>query len=109
MTDLLQSFKDRCEEYGRGRTSGSWGTARENQLLSSCTKAFEALVEQDVDISELFYADSEFVRYIAAVNAIQLNLHQDISERVVLEIRDAKSPGEMASLAYLVAIHFGFG
>lgn len=101
----IEKFIETCEEYGRGRVYGLWGTRREDKLLLACNAPFVSLLTEDEDIASLFSHPSEFVRYITAVNALAEDVHSQEASDAIFSIRDARPSGHMSAFAYLTVKH----
>ena len=104
--DLITEFVDIAENYGRGRLNGNWGTANEDELVARCSEEFEGLMDNADAVKSLLKHQSDFVRYLASVNALHNKVFLQEASDTLVGIRDNKYDGEMKMMAYLMAIHF---
>ena len=104
--DLKSEFVSLCEEYGRGTVAGEWATAKENRILERCTVVFEKMIEGSVDVQDLFVHSSEFVRYLAGVNALYFNVYVEPAKEAIFSVRDGFKGGYMQAMAQLIVFHF---
>ncbi len=107
MGQKVQKFVELCEQYGEGRLNPeNWGSKAEDKVLKNCTHQFNELLSGGEELDELFGHQSEFVRYLAAVNAITLRTSEAEARLAILALRDDGRAKHMQMMAYLIAIHF---
>lgn len=97
--EKLEPFIELALQYGRGRVSGDWGSKKEDAIFDKASNCVQRLLNNDVDISRLFEHESEFVRYLVAVNTAE---DRRYSENAKVVLKDIKARGShMGGLAAL--------